>query len=236
MISFVQSSLLEFRKRTDTQGAIAAYALLCAVVIACGVLSVSVVKSAPSFGAGEVLVIVGLPAALASAIVGVVFGVGDGRVGGERDGILTGLSRDALYLARGSACVAMVGVLVVASAAVALVSVVVACALGGELSSASFVAQLGEVAALALSAAALGFGIGASLRGLALALVSVLLIILVVDTSLALAGPWSDFIRFSTIQTGVTGSAPFLPSLTSGLLWIGVPLVGGWLRTRSAEV
>jgi hypothetical protein len=236
MISFVQSSFLELRKRTDTQGAIAAYALLCAVVIACGALSISVVKSAPSFGAGEVLVIVGLPVALASAIVGVVFGVGDGRVGGERDGILTGLSRDTLYLARVCACAAMVTGLVIASAVVSFVSVIVAGALGGELSSVSFVAQLGEVAALAFSAAALGFGLGASLRGLALALVSVLLIILVVDTTLALAGPWSDFIRFSTVQAGVTGSAPFPPSATSGLLWVGVPLVGGWLRTRSAEV
>ncbi|MBT1675389.1 hypothetical protein DEJ21_11185 [Curtobacterium sp. MCSS17_006] len=236
MISFVQSSLLELRKRTDTQGSITAYALLSALVIACGVLSVWVVKSAPSFGAGEVLVIVGLPAALASAIVGVVFGVGDGRVGGERDGILTCLSRDTLYLARGCACVAMVAGLVIASTAVALLSVVVASALGGELSSVSFVTQLGEVASLALAAAALGFGIGASLRGLAVALASVLLIILVVDTTLALAGPWTDFIRFSTVQAGVTGDAPFLPSLTSGLLWIGVPLVGGWLRTRSAEV
>ncbi|WIE64648.1 hypothetical protein DEI99_015660 [Curtobacterium sp. MCLR17_036] len=236
MMSFTATSFLELRKRVDTRGSIAAYSLLGVVMVACGVLSVSIVRSAPSFGAGEVLVVVGLPVALASAMVGVVFGVGDGRLGGERDGVLSGLSRDALYLARGCACLAMVSGLVVASALVALVAVAVACLLGGELSSASFAPQLVEVAALAFSAAALGFGVGAALRGLAIALVSVLLVILVVDTTLALTGPWADFVRFSTVQAAMTGSAPVLPSVTSGLVWIFLPFAAGWVRTRTVEV
>ena len=236
MIAYPEHVLIELRKRVDTRGAAAGFILLGIVVTACGVLSVFLVKAAPSFDAGEVLVTTGLPAALASTIIGAVCGVGDGKAGGDRDALTAGLTRTSVYAARASACAVLIVGLVIMSVLVAACCVVVAVLGGGHLGSLSVGQQLGQVVALSFSAAGMGFGIGASVRSLALALVAVVLLVLVVDVTLAILGAWSEYVRFGTLQSGLVGEAALMPTVTSGLLWVVVPIAVGWLRARTAEV
>ncbi|WP_092385269.1 hypothetical protein [Curtobacterium sp. YR515] len=211
------------------------YGAIVLLVVLCAISSVSLVLRNGSFDAGEVIITVSLPGALVSAVIGAVCGVGDGRAGGERDGILTGLPRGTIYGARAAACACLVAGVVLLSLVVAAVGVVAAVSLGGHLNSASIGAPIGQVAALTLSSAAMAFGIGASVRSLPLALVSVVLIVLVADVALSFAGAWTAWIRFSAVQGGVLGESRVLPAVTSGLVWIAVPCVGGYLRTRTVE-
>ncbi len=235
MISASQHVRLELRKRLDTRGAMIGYGAIVLLVVLCAILSVSLVLRNGSFDAGEVIITVSLPGALVSAVIGAVCGVGDGRAGGERDGILTGLPRGTIYGARAAACACLVAGVVLLSLVAAAVGVVGAVSLGGHLNSASIGTPIGQVAALTLSSAAMAFGIGASVRSLPLALVSVVLIVLVADVALSFGGAWTEWIRFSAVQGGVLGESRVLPAVTSGLVWIAVPCLGGYLRTRTVE-
>jgi hypothetical protein len=81
----------------------------------------------------------------------------------------------------------------------------------------------------------LGFGIGSAVRSQALGLVSAVLIVLVVDTALNFVGSWGSFVRFSSVQASLTGTAPLLPGVSSGAIWIGLPLLIGWYRSLKAS-
>lgn len=235
MISASQHVCLELRKRLDTRGAIIGYGAVVLLVVLCATLSVSLVLRNGSFDVGEVVVTVSLPSALVAAVIGAVCGVGDGHAGGERDGILTGLSRGAIYGARAAACACLVTGVLLLSLATAAIAVVAAVFLGGQLNSTAVGTPVAQVAALALSSAAMAFGIRASARSLPLALVSVVLIVLVADVALSFAGGWTEWVRFSAVQGGLLGESRALPALTSGLVWIAVPCIGGYLRTRTVE-
>jgi hypothetical protein len=232
MIAFVEVTRIEVRKRVDTLSAAAGFAVLSLLVVMCCVLSVSLVTKAASFGVGEVIVTAGLPAALAASIVGVVIGVGDASCGGERDALLAGLTRNVIYIARFAACGVIIAAVVLFTAIVGGIGAVVAVWLGGHVTSTNVVPSVLQVAALSFSSAAFGFGIGATFRSLALGLVSVLGVMLVLDVALAFLGSWTAYVRFGTVQSGMTGEADVLPAVTSGLLWIVAPVVAGWLRTR----
>lgn len=235
MISAAQHIGLEVRKRLDTRGAMVGYGAVLLLVVLCAALSVSLVLRNGSFDAGEVIITVSLPGALVSAVIGAVCGVGDGRAGGERDGILTGLPRGAIYGARAAACACLVVVLVLLSLVAAVIAVIVAVASGGRLDSTAIGTPVAQVAALTLSSAAMAFGVGASVRSLPLALVSVVLIVLVADVALSFAGAWTEWVRFSAVQGGVLGESRALPAITSGVLWIALPCLGGYVRTRTAD-
>lgn len=226
---------LELRKRFDTRGSTTGYGFLALIVMLCGALSVSVVTRADSFAASEVVVTTGLAAALASSIVGAVVGVGDAGRGGEGDVLLGGHSRDAAFFARGAACIVVIAALVLFTAVVAAASAGVAVLLGGNLRSGVPLGAVGQVAGLSLSSAAAGFGIGSACRSLTLSVVTVVLVLLVVDALLGFLGDWSVFIRFSTVQSASTGTTAFLPTVTSTLLWIALPLLVGWVRTKRAS-
>ncbi len=235
MINASQHVRLELRKRMDTRAAMIGFCAIVLLVFLCAILSVSLVLRNRSFEAGEIIITVSLPAALVSTIIGAVCGVGDGRAGGERDGILTGLARGAIYGARAAACACLVTGVVLLSLVAAATAVIAAVCLGGQLDSTSIGTPVGQVAALALTSAAMAFGIGASVRSLPLALVSVVLIVMVADVALSFAGAWTEWVRFSAVQGGVLGESRILPAVTSGLLWIVVPCLGGYFRTRTVE-
>ncbi|WP_144760551.1 hypothetical protein [Curtobacterium sp. 9128] len=233
MITFVELTKIEVLKRLDTAGAAAGFGVLALLIVVCGGFSVSLITKTSSFNAGEVIVTAGLPAALAASIVGVVVGVGDASRGGERDGLLAGLTRDAIYWGRFVACGAIIAGVIVFTALVGSAGALVGVALGGHLSSWSIGASVLQVAALCFSSAAFGFGIGASLRSLALGLVTVLGVMLVLDVVLAFLGSWTAYIRFGSVQNGMTGEGEILATITSGLIWIVLPVLAGWLRTRT---
>lgn len=235
MISVPQQIGLELRKRLDTRGACIGYGAIVVLVGLCAALSVSLVLRNGAFDASEVVITVSLPGALVSAVIGAVCGVGDGRAGGERDGILTGLPRGAIYGARAAACVCLVVGVVLLSLVAAAIAVIVAVSLGARLDSTAIGTPIAQVFALTLSSAAMAFGVGASVRSLPLALVSVVLIVLVADVALSFAGAWTEWIRFSAVQGGVVGESRMLPAITSGLLWIALPCLGGYVRTRTTE-
>ncbi|ROS77504.1 hypothetical protein EDF24_0260 [Curtobacterium sp. PhB130] len=235
MTPFSRAVQIELRKQIDTVGAWVGYGVLVATVVACGAFGVSAVTRVPSFEVGELIVMAGLPAALTSSIVGVVIGVGDAARGGERDGVLSGNTRGRLYVARGAACGIVTGALVLFTIVVAASCTVTAVLIGGRISTFALVGAIGQVAALAFSSATFGFGIGATVRSLALGLVSVVLLVLVLDVVLTLLGPWSEYVRFSTLQSGLTGMAPAVPTATSGLIWVLIPVVVGWFRTRAVS-
>lgn len=232
MTAFATIATLEVRKRLDTAGAVIGFGVLAVLVIACCAFSVSLVSRAASFDVGEVIVTAGLPAALAASIVGVVVGVGDAARGGERDGVLAGLPRDSIFVARLVACAAIIFAVVLFTVLCGIVGTGVAILIGGHMSSGGAGQSVLQVAALSFSSAGFGFGVGASLRSLALGLVSVLVVMLVVDVVLGFLGPWTAYIRFGTLQSGLTGAASVLPTVTSGLIWVVLPITAGWIRAR----
>ncbi|PYY34848.1 MULTISPECIES: hypothetical protein [unclassified Curtobacterium] len=232
MIGFVGVATLEVRKRVDTVGALVGFGVLALLVVVCCALSVSLVTRAASFTVGEVLVTTGLPVALAASVVGVVVGVGDASCGGERDGLLAGRSRSAMYLARLAACGVLIAAVVLFAVLVGVVGAGVAVLLGGRAASLEAVHPVVQLAALTFSSAVSGFGIGATSRSLPLGLVSVLAVTLVLDVVLAALGAWTAYIRFGTVQSGLTGEADVLPAVTSGLIWIVLPVLAGWVRAE----
>lgn len=232
MTAFVTITTLEVRKQLDTAGAAAGFGVLVALVVACCVFSVSLVSRSASFDVGEVIVTAGLPAALAASIVGVVVGVGDAARGGERDGILAGLTRDSIFAARLAACAVIISAVVLFTVMCGFVGTGTAILIGGHVSSWDVGQPVVQVAALSYSSAASGFGLGASLRSLALGLVSVLVVMLVVDVVLGFLGPWTAYVRFGTLQSGLTGEASVLPTVSSGLIWVVLPITAGWIRAR----
>lgn len=232
MTSFVTITTLEVRKRLDTAGAAAGFGVLVALVVACCAFSVSLVSRSANFDVGEVIVTAGLPAALAASIVGVVVGVGDAARGGERDGILAGLTRDAIFAARSAACAVIISAVVLFTVMCGFVGTGVAILIGGHVASWDVGQPVVQVAALSYSSAAFGFGLGASLRSLALGLVSVLVVMLVVDIVLGFLGTWTAYVRFGTLQSGLTGEASVLPTVSSGLIWVVLPITAGWIRAR----
>jgi hypothetical protein len=237
VIGFRTLIALEMRKRVDTRAARVGFGILAATVVACGVAGVQLALRASHVGFGEMIVIAGLPVALASAIVGVVVGVGDAGNGGERDGVLAGVSRDRTFWARLAACGLFIAAVVTLAVVVATCCAAAAAILGAEVRDLpGAVPQIGQVAAFSSSSAALGFGIGAMVRSLALGLVSVVLVVLVVDTALAFVGDWTTYVRFGTVQSGLTGAASALPTVTASLLWIVAPITVGWLRARRASL
>jgi hypothetical protein len=232
VIGFVGVARLEVRKRVDTVSAAVGFGVLSLLVVVCCALSVSLVSRAPSFAIGEVIVTAGLPVALAASVVGVVIGVGDAAYGGERDGLLSGHSRKVVYLARLAACGLVVAAVVLFAALVGVVGAVAAVMLGGRASSLDILPSVAQLSALSFSSAAFGFGIGATSRSLPLGLVSVLAVTLVLDGVLAFSGAWTAYIRFGTVQSGMTGEAAVLPTISSGVIWIVVPLATGWVRAK----
>jgi hypothetical protein len=92
------------------------------------------------------------------------------------------------------------------------------------------------VIALSCSSGVLGFGVGAATRSLALSLLGVVLAISVVDTALSFCGPWSVYIRFSSLQSGLTGEAAGAPAVSAGVIWLLLPVLLGWLRARRADL
>jgi len=232
MIGFVGVARLEVRKRVDTVSAVVGFGVLALLVLVCCALSVSLVTRAVSFTVGEVVVTTGLPVALAASVVGVVVGVGDASCGGERDGLLSGHSRLVMYLARLAACGVLIAVAVLFAVLLGVVGAGVAVVLGGRLASMDAIHPVAQLAALSFSSAAFGFGIGATSRSLPLGLVGVLAVTLVLDVVLAFFGAWTAYIRFGTVQSGLTGDADALPAISSGLLWVVLPVVAGWMRAE----
>lgn len=232
MTAFAAIATLEVRKRLNTAGAVVGFGVLAVLVMACCAFSVSLVSRAASFDVGEIVVTAGLPAALAASMVGVVVGVGDAARGGERDGILAGLTRDSIFAARLVACAVLISAVVVFTVLCAVLGTGVAILIGGHVASWGVGQSVAQVAALSFSSAGFGFGLGASLRSLALGMVGVLVVMLVVDVVLGFLGPWTAYVRFGTLQSGLTGEAPALPTVSSGLIWVVLPIAAGWIRAR----
>lgn len=235
MIGFRRLVIIEVRKRTDTRAAIVGWSSLAALVIAAGALSTSVVTRAPEFGVGEVIVTTGLPAALACAIVGVVVGVGDPDGGSERDALTAGISRRRAYFARSAAAAAFVAGLVLVTVVIAMSCTGVSLVLGGHPTFDGAGIAVAELSTLAITSGAFGFGIGASVRSLALGLVGCVLVVLVVDTSLSFVGPIGQYVQFSSVQSALTGSGSIGPALTAAILWIVAPFIIGWRRSERAQ-
>ena len=228
--------VLELRKRIDSRGAHIGAAALVLAVVASALAGAAVVGRNTPAAVAEVVVVAGLPAVLSAALIGVVVGVGDAPYGGERDAVLRGLSRTAVFTARGVVAVLFAAALVVLVFLASVGATGILWLGGSGLSAEGVGARVGELSALVVTGCTTGFGIGASCRSLAPAILTVLVVVLLVDAALSVAGGWSVYLRFSTVQNALVGSAGLLPAVTSAAIWIGVPLVTGWFRTTRSRL
>lgn len=236
MIGCTGLVVLELRKRVDSRGALIGTAALVLVIVVSALAGAIVSARSTSVTAAEVVVVAGLPAILSASLIGAVIGVGDAPYGGERDAVLNGLSRTAVFWARGVVALLLASALVVAVLVASVAAIAVVWFAGNQPVGGDVGARIAELAALVVTGAIMGFGVGASLRSLAPAILVVFVIVLVVDAALSVAGAWSVYVRFSTVQNALVGSAEPLPTMTSTAIWIGVPVVIGWCRTARARL
>jgi hypothetical protein len=236
MVRLRTLTIFELRRRVDTTGSKCGFLILATLTIAATV-------GAALLGAGqhrvvlsEVISLAALPLALGGPVMGVVFGTADATFHGDRAEILAGARRGSILIARLLACVAMTTALIITTSISAIVaSAAVAMWNGVPMHAGALLDAIWGVCVLGGTSALFGLAVGALVRSIAVGVVVVTGVVLVIDSALVAAPPWTEVLRFSSFQDALLGRGDLAPALCAFGLWIATPAMGAVLRTRRGE-